>query len=84
MVRSPNVIRLQQTIKTGSNIYMMQEYANGYDLEMLIKARVRLSQDETRIIMKQVAQGLRDIWSNSIIHRDMKLANMLLHFPDSP
>ena len=34
--------------------------------------------------MKQVAIGLRDVWSLNIIHRDMKLANMLLNFPDYP
>jgi serine/threonine protein kinase len=29
-------------------------------------------------------QGLNDVWSLNIIHRDMKLANILLHFPDNP
>ena len=28
--------------------------------------------------------GLTDIWKLQIIHRDMKLANILLHFPDNP
>lgn len=28
--------------------------------------------------------GIKDVWSLGIIHRDMKLANILLHFPDKP
>jgi len=84
MVRSPHAVRLHQTIKTGSNIYMMQEYANGYDLAHLLKARGRIRQEEARIIIKQVVHGIKDVWSMGIIHRDIKLANILLHFPDKP
>ena len=39
MVRSTHAVRLHQTIKTGSNIYMMQEYANGYDLSVMLRVR---------------------------------------------
>jgi len=42
MVRSAYSVRLHQTIKTGSNIYMMQEYANGYDLAVLLRVRGRI------------------------------------------
>ena len=84
MVRSNHAVRLHQTIKTGSNIYMMQEYANGYDLGMLLKCRGHIRQEEARLIMQQVVQGIKDVWALNIIHRDMKLANILLHFPDKP
>lgn len=63
---------------------MMQEYANGYDLAHLLKARGRIRQEEARIIIRQVVSGIKDVWSMGIIHRDIKLANILLHFPDKP
>jgi len=28
--------------------------------------------------------GIKDVWALGIIHRDMKLANILIHFPDKP
>ncbi len=34
--------------------------------------------------MKHVVLGIKDIWELSVIHRDMKLANIVLHFPDNP
>ena len=34
--------------------------------------------------MRKVVHGIMDIWKLNIIHRDMKLANILLHFPDNP
>jgi serine/threonine protein kinase len=43
--------------------------------------RRRLTEDESRIILKQIVIGLRDINKGKVIHRDMKLANILLHFP---
>ena len=63
---------------------MMQEYANGYDLAVLLKARQQIRQEEARIIIKQLVSGIKDVWDLGIIHRDMKLANILLHFPDKP
>ena len=34
--------------------------------------------------MRMVVLGIKDIWELSVIHRDMKLANIVLHFPDNP
>jgi len=31
-----------------------------------------------------VILGCKDIWELDIIHRDLKLANILLHFPANP
>lgn len=36
------------------------------------------------MIMQQVVTGLVDVWELNIIHRDIKLANIMLHFPDNP
>ena len=63
---------------------MMQEYANGYDLGVLLKVRQNIKQEEARLIMQQVVSGIKDVWSFNVVHRDMKLANILLHFPDKP
>lgn len=36
------------------------------------------------MVIRKMVHGIRDIWKLNIIHRDMKLANILLHFPDHP
>lgn len=84
LVDSQFAIRLYQTIKTGSNIYMLMDYCNGFDLSVLLRQRKHLSQEEARLIIRKMVHGIRDIWKLNIIHRDMKLANILLHFPDNP
>ena len=63
---------------------MMQDYCNGSDLAVLLKIKRNLTQLEISQILKQVVLGCKDTWELSIIHRDVKLANILLHFPDNP
>ena len=84
MVQSDHCVKLHSSIKTSSKIYMIQDYCNGYDLGVLLKLRKKLTQVEASYIMRQVVLGCRDIWSLRIIHRDIKLANILLHFPENP
>lgn len=48
----------------------------------MINIRRYLSEEEGRIIIRQIAIGLRDINAAHIMHRDLKLANILLHFPN--
>lgn len=43
LVQSLYSVRLYQTIKTSSNIYMMMEYCNGSDLAVLLSVRKQLT-----------------------------------------
>ena len=63
---------------------MFQELCNGLDLGVLQRLRKTITQEEARCIMRMVVLGIKDIWELSVIHRDMKLANIVLHFPDNP
>lgn len=84
MIKSDYCVRLHQTIKTSSNIYMIQDYCNGFDLSVLLKLRKRMTQLEISLVLRQLVMGLNDVWKLNIIHRDMKLANILLNFPNNP
>lgn len=43
LVKSQYSVCLHKTIKTSSNVYMMQEFCNGYDLGALIAVRKRIT-----------------------------------------
>lgn len=51
---------------------------------MLLKIRKNLTQKEVSLILDHIVNGLCDIWKLNMIHRDIKLANILLHFPNNP
>lgn len=43
-----------------------------------------LCQEEARIIVGQLVEGMQYLQSMKILHRDIKLADVMLHFPSIP
>ena len=83
MIKSPHVISMKKYYKTHSQYYIFTEVCNGGDLSLLKKSRPsgRIREEECRIIMKKLVSGLRDLYEHDIVHRDLKLSNVLLNFP---
>ena len=84
MINSPHVVSLRRYYKTHTHFYIFTEFCNGGDLGLLKKARLGkgISEEECRIIMRKVISGLKDLFDFDIVHRDLKLPNILLHFPN--
>ena len=81
-MRAVNVVSLFSATKTMSNYYLVLEHCNGGDLEGFLKARGGYLQEaEVNIILKQIVIGLQAIKEQNVMHRDLKLANILIHFP---
>ena len=72
---------MNQSYKTHSRYYIFTELCNGGDLLMLKQARGKISEEESRLILRQLVKGLKDLFDYDLVHRDLKLANILLHFP---
>ena len=45
----------------------------------MLKARKTLTESEVRYYLRQLVEGCRYVHSQKIIHRDLKLGNMLLN-----
>jgi serine/threonine protein kinase len=54
------------------------ELCSGGDLLNYVRKRRRLKEDVAKYIFKQVVDGLAYCHSKGIVHRDMKLDNILL------
>ena len=63
---------------------MILDYANGGSLEDLWACRRPhgIKEAEVQKIIKNLASGLSTIYRDGIIHRDLKVPNVLLHFKD--
>ena len=49
MIKSDNCVKLHNSIKTQSNIYMIQDYCNGFDLGKLLKSRKNINTSQIEV-----------------------------------
>jgi serine/threonine-protein kinase ULK/ATG1 len=68
-------------MKSRSSFYIVLEYCNAGDLGSLMRFHERLGEDEAREVISQLVEGMSHLHSLGIIHRDLKLNNILLNFP---
>ena len=61
---------------------MILEYCNGGNLDDLMNAKgYQVTGWVIHKIICQLVQGLHDMMQHNIIHRDLKLENIMIHFP---
>jgi len=81
----PNIIKFINIIETITNFYIIFEYLNGGDLESYTKKFVNKNkkpfpEEIVKYIIKNVLKGLYSLNSQNIIHRDIKLSNILINY----
>jgi serine/threonine-protein kinase ULK/ATG1 len=81
--RHPNIVCLHDVQKTERHFFLILEYCGGGDLQRLIRTRKagRLSEPLTRRLTRDLASGLKFLWSQELIHRDIKPQNLLITGP---
>ncbi|CAD8050293.1 unnamed protein product [Paramecium sonneborni] len=78
-LKHPNIVELYEVYSTSNNTYLVQEYCNGPDLKQYMAEKKILEEEQAIKMIKQIANGLKQIVSNNFIHRDLKPANILIH-----
>ena len=81
----PNIIKFHSLSKTEKYFYLTMEYCNGGNLyEALEKYKIKygtpFSEEIVQHLMRQIIDAFKYIHSQNIIHRDIKLENILLNF----
>ncbi|KAL6574679.1 hypothetical protein OROMI_011964 [Orobanche minor] len=78
-INHPNIIRLLDMIEEPGKIYIVLEYCKGGDLSIYIQQRQgRIPEETAKHFMQQLAEGLKVLRENNLIHRDLKPQNLLL------
>ncbi|KAK0059076.1 serine/threonine-protein kinase HSL1 [Biomphalaria pfeifferi] len=77
-VSHPNVVRLYEAMETSNSYYLVFELASGGCILDLITQRGCLQEDESRHYMRQIASSVDHLHRTNIVHRDIKLENLLL------
>ena len=76
--RHRNIVRLYEFFETQKHILFVFELCAGGDLLNYVRRRRRLKEEVAKVIFKQIIEGLQYCHAKSIVHRDIKLDNILL------
>ncbi len=80
-VNHPNIARLYEYRRIGDRDCIVMEYVEGESLDSLLRRKKRLSAEETRKIISQIATALSYLHKKEVVHRDIKPQNIKIQ-PD--
>jgi serine/threonine-protein kinase len=73
----PNIIKLKDFFIHAGKLVLVTEYIDGVDLQSYLSKRGKLTFEEVGIFITQMADALNHAHTNNIIHRDIKLSNII-------
>jgi protein-serine/threonine kinase len=74
----PNIVRLHEMVETDRHIGIILEYASGGELFDYILNHRYLKDGPARKLFSQLISGVGYLHRKGIVHRDLKLENLLL------
>ncbi|KAK9430522.1 kinase-like domain-containing protein [Lipomyces doorenjongii] len=77
-LRHPNIVRLQEIVQNEKYIGIVLEYASGGELFDYILEHKYLKDNSACRLFAQLVSGVDYLHSKGIVHRDLKLENLLL------
>lgn len=82
-VQHSAVISLHDVYKTKQNVYLVMDFCAGGDLEHYVEANGPVSETTLKRWLKQLVSAFIELQSHRILHRDLKLGNLLLTESDA-
>mmetsp|Transcript_38221 Transcript_38221/g.61221 ORF Transcript_38221/g.61221 Transcript_38221/m.61221 type:complete len:297 (-) Transcript_38221:4356-5246(-) len=77
-VKHENVIGLICTYVAPTTVFIVTELASGGELLERVTEDGNFSESDARVIVRQILMGVEYLHSRNIVHRDLKLENILL------
>ncbi|KAG2199943.1 hypothetical protein INT47_009269 [Mucor saturninus] len=78
LLRHPHIVQLKNLVAVGPYFYILMDYVNGGQLLHYIVKRQKLSESHARHFSRQILSALDYMHRNSIVHRDLKIENILI------
>ena len=84
-IEHPNIIKLIEVHETSQYIYLVMELCNGGGLSDCLEDHMKknkkpFSEEIVQYLMRQIVSGLNYLHKKNILHRDIKLDNILVNF----
>jgi len=79
MVSHPNIIQLKEVYEEEDRMYIIMELLTGGELYTELEKCGPFSEEKTYRIFVQILEGVKYLHSIGIVHRDLKLENILFN-----
>ena len=77
-LRHNSITKILETFESEKYIFIIMEYISGGTLQSFVKKRRKLNEKTAKIFYKQIIESIKYIHSKNIVHRDIKLENILI------
>jgi len=78
LVNHPYICSMKDVVRTSYHWYMLFEYVNGGQMLDYIISHGKLKEKQARKFARQIASALDYCHRNNIVHRDLKIENILI------
>ncbi|XP_074640436.1 serine/threonine-protein kinase PLK1-like isoform X2 [Tubulanus polymorphus] len=78
-LKHKNIVEFHKYFEDDDNVIILLEYCSRKSLVHVLKQRKTVTEPEVRYYLRHLIEGCMYIHSHNIIHRDLKLGNMLLN-----
>ncbi|KAI1995441.1 Serine/threonine-protein kinase [Ophidiomyces ophidiicola] len=78
LLNHPFICGMRDVVRTNHHWYMLFEYVNGGQMLDYIISHGKLKEKQARKFARQIASALEYCHKNNIVHRDLKIENILI------
>lgn len=76
-LKHKNIVELYHAFVEGTQLIMIMELARGGELMEHVQKKGKLNEQEARTILLQIVNAIQYCHSHGVVHRDLKLENIL-------
>lgn len=80
----PNIVQVFDWFEENDTAYIVMEFAKGEPLSSVLKREKLISESRVKVYLLQIADALKAVHANGLLHRDIKPDNIILNQQDKP